>query len=381
MKRICVLTTTRAEYGLLSPLIKRLIGEQEFDVKVVVTGMHLSMEFGLTWREIEQDGVCIDRKIEMLLSADTPAAISKSMGVALIGFADYFEETSPDALLVLGDRYEVLAVCIAAMNMRVPILHIHGGEITEGAVDDAIRHCITKLSYLHFASTKEYRDRIIQMGEEPSRVFNVGALGVENALYAKKLTKEELEESIGWKLENQYAVLTFHPTTLEDNTSEKQVEELLKAIEQFPDIQFLATKANADVGGRIINSCLEEYAATHKHLRCYTSLGMKRYLSALKYAKFVIGNSSSGLLEAPIFGIPTVNIGNRQKGRIRGKSVLDCKPERDSIIETIQSALLMDIEKIENPYGCGETSAEIIRIIKKEFKTNHSIVKKFYDIS
>lgn len=380
MKRICILTATRAEYGLLSPLIKRLIKTQEFDVRVAVTGMHLSTEFGLTWKEIEQDGVHIDRKIEMLLSADTSAAISKSMGVALMGFADYFDEVSPDALIVLGDRYEVLAVCVAAMNKRIPIFHIHGGEITEGAVDDAIRHCITKLSYLHFTSTEKYRRRVIQMGEEPSRVFNVGALGVENVLYAPKLTKKELEESIGWELGNQYAVLTFHPTTLEVNTSKKQIEELLKAIEQFPDIQFLATKANADTDGRIINRCLEAYADTHQHLRCYTSLGMKRYLSALKYARFVIGNSSSGLLEAPVLGIPTVNIGNRQKGRIRGKSVVDCKPESEDIMDAIQNALLMNIEKIESPYGYGKTSGKIVEIIKKELDANHSVVKKFYDI-
>ena len=222
MKRICVLTATRAEYGLLSPLIKKLRMQPEFDTRVVVTGMHLSPEFGLTYKEIEDDGVEIDRKIDMLLSSDTPSAVSKSMGVALMGFADYFAETIPDALIVLGDRYETLAVCIAAMNDRIPIFHIHGGEITEGAIDDGIRHCITKISYLHFTSTEEYRKRVIQLGEEPDRVFNVGAIGVENALSIEKLSKEELEKSIGWELGENYAVLTFHRLLLKSKTQKSR---------------------------------------------------------------------------------------------------------------------------------------------------------------
>lgn len=381
MKRICILTATRAEYGLLSPLIKKLIKEPEFDVRVAVTGMHLSPEFGLTWKEIEADGVPIDRKIEMLLSADTSAAITKSMGVALMGFADYFAETAPDALIVLGDRYETLAVCIAAMNARIPIFHIHGGELTEGAVDDAIRHSITKMSYLHFTSTEEYRKRVIQLGEEPDRVFNVGALGVENALHVRKMSQAELEESLGWQLGDAYAVLTFHPVTLENNTAEQQVQELLAAIERFPDIKFLATKANADAGGRVINEKLQQYASMHDHLRVYDSLGMQRYLSAIQYAGFVIGNSSSGIIEVPSFGIPTVNIGDRQKGRIRGKSVWDSIPQRDIIEETIGKVLAAGRGMYDNPYGDGKTSDKISDIVRTQLeKGNISVLKRFYDI-
>lgn len=381
MKRICILTATRAEYGLLSPLIKKMLAEPEFDVRVAVTGMHLSPEFGLTWKEIEADGVPIDRKIEMLLSADTPAAITKSMGVAMMGFADYFTEIKPDALIVLGDRYETLAVCVAAMNARIPIFHIHGGELTEGAIDDAIRHSITKMSYLHFTSTEEYRRRVIQLGEEPDRVFNVGALGVENALCAEKMSQKELEESLGWELGGSYAVLTFHPVTLENNTAEQQIQELLNAIESFPDIRFLATKANADAGGRVINEKLQQYASTHGHLRLYDSLGMKRYLSAIKYSRFVIGNSSSGIIEVPSFGIPTINIGDRQNGRIQGESVFNCVPQKDDIEKTILETLSSDGKTFENPYGNGNASEMIMDIIIEQMNNeNKTFFKHFYDI-
>lgn len=386
MKKISVLTATRAEYGLLSPVIKKLMKEPGLDVRVVVTGMHLSPEFGLTYREIEEDGVPIDRKIEMLLSADTPVAVTKSMGVAMIGFADYFSELKPDALLVLGDRYETLSVCMAAMNERIPIFHIHGGEITEGAIDDAIRHCITKLSYLHFTSTEVYRKRVIQLGEEPGRVFNVGALGVENAKNSGMLSREELETSIDWELGDKFAVLTFHPVTLEKNTAEEQITELLIALNNFPDINFIATKANSDTGGRIINEKLGKYASENKHLRCFDSLGMKRYLSAIKNAEFVIGNSSSGIIEAPAFGIPTINIGDRQKGRIRGRSIIDCIAERKSIICAINKALSSELKETcrteESPYGKGNTSDIIVSVLRKYFNEPSTDIKKtFFDIT
>ena len=379
MKCICVLTATRAEYGLLSPLIKKLSAQPEFDTRVVVTGMHLSPEFGLTYKEIEADGIEIDRKIEMLLSSDTPSAVSKSMGIALMGFADYFTETAPDALIVLGDRYETLAVCIAAINARIPIFHIHGGEITEGAIDDAIRHCITKLSYLHFTSTEEYRKRVIQLGEEPDRVFNVGALGVENALNAEKMSKEELEKNIDWELGESYAVLTFHPVTLDKQAPEEQVKELLDALDEITQIKILATKANADAGGHVINEMLEQYSKSHENLKLFDSLGMRRYLSAVEHSKFVIGNSSSGLIEVPALGVPTVNIGDRQKGRARGSSVIDCETGREDIVKAIKTALEMESKAFDSPYGTGGTSDRIIEEIKKALSKDIDLKKKFYD--
>lgn len=376
-----MLTATRAEYGLLSPLIKKLREQPEFDTRIVVTGMHLSPEFGLTYKEIEADELEIDRKIEMLISSDSPSAVTKSMGVALMGFADYFAETAPDALIVLGDRYETLAVCIAAMNERIPIFHIHGGEISEGAIDDAIRHCITKLSYLHFTSTEDYRKRVIQLGEEPDRVFNVGALGVENALNVEKMSKEDLEKSIGWELGEFYAVLTFHSVTLDKQAPEEQVNELLEAIDEFPQVKFLTTKANADAGGHIINEMLSQYSKTHENMKLVDSLGMKRYLGVVQHAKFVIGNSSSGLIEVAALGVPAVNIGDRQKGRARGNSVIDCGTRREDIVKAIKIALEMKSKEFDSPYGSsGSTSNRIIEEIKRALSKDIDLKMRFYDL-
>lgn len=384
MKKICVVTGTRAEYGLLSPVIHALQKAGDFDVRVAVTGAHLSPEFGLTYKEIEKDGIEIDKKIEILLSADTPAAISKSMGLALIGFADYFEEHRPDALLVLGDRYETLAVCIAAMNARIPIIHLYGGETTEGAVDEVIRHCITKLSYLHLTSTEEYRRRVIQLGESPDRVFVVGAMGIENALNKPLMEKGELERSLGMSLKEPYAVVTFHPVTLEDDSAALQCAELLAALDMRSDLKYIMTKANADSDGRIINRMLDEFALSHENAAVFDSLGAVRYLSALKYCRMVIGNSSSGLVEAPSFGVPTINIGDRQKGRLRAESVIDCEPARDSIGAAMQQADEEDYRKLcrnaVNPYGDGHTSEKIVKAIRKAMEQGMDLKKKFYDI-
>lgn len=384
MKTIMVLTATRAEYGLLSPIIKALKKCPEFCVKVAVTGAHLSPEFGLTYKEIEKDGIEIDKKIEILLSADTPSAISKSMGLAMIGFADYFAEDRPDALLVLGDRYETLAVCCAAMNERIPIIHLYGGETTEGAVDEAIRHAITKMSYLHLTSTDEYRRRVIQLGEDPDRVFTVGSVGVENALKQPLFCKQKLEESLGVKLECPYAVVTFHPVTLEEHSAEKQCLELLSAMDEYPNMKFVVTKANADANGRVINNLFEEYAAVHNNVSVYDSLGFIRYLSAVKYADMVIGNSSSGLIEVPSFQIPTVNIGDRQKGRIKAESVIDCIPKKINICDAIAQAQSQEFRTIclnvKNPYGDGCTSEKILNVIKHTIKHFTDLKKKFYDI-
>ena len=385
MKKIAILTATRAEYGLLAPVIKKLDMEPEIDVRVVVTGMHLCGEFGMTVNEIRQDGVHIDREIDIRIDSDTPAGISKTMSRALAGFADYFAENKPDALMVLGDRYETLAVCIAAMNERIPIIHLHGGEATLGAVDEAIRNAITKMSYLHFTATEEYRKRVIRMGEAPDRVFMSGAVGVENALGVERMSKGELEQSLGCELGDSFAVLTFHPVTLENNTAQNQIDELIKAMEKYPDITFLCTKANADVDGKIINERLRQCADTHRNVLLYDSLGVRRYLSALSYAEFVIGNSSSGIIEVPSFGIPTINIGDRQKGRIQAESVINCEPLFEDIADAIEKARSLQfrnhIRNISNPYGDGKAS-DVIVDVTKDFLLNDKFEtqKKFYDI-
>lgn len=394
-KKICVVTATRAEYGLLKNIILKLQAIPEYTVNVAATGMHLSPEFGLTYREIEADGIQIDKKIDILISADTPSAISKTMGLAMIQFADYFEESKPDLLVVLGDRYETLAVCCAAMNQRIPIAHLHGGETTQGAVDEAIRHAITKLSFLHFTSTESYRNRVIQLGEAPERVFCVGATGIENIINSPLLTREELRESLakeqpGFELDGDYAVVTFHPVTLENGSEREQAEELLAAIHQAKDCKFIITKANADAGGRVINAMLDDFLVKEEKEQpgkvfLTKSLGMVRYLSALKYSAMVIGNSSSGLMEAPSFGIPTVNIGNRQRGRIQGESILNCEPVCEDILRAMETARAKEwqerCKKAKNPYGDGHTSEKIVTIIQEWLeKDKIQLMKEFYDI-
>lgn len=384
MKSITVLTATRSEYGLLSPIIHALQECGELEVRVVVTGAHLSPEFGLTYQEIEKDGIHIDRKIEILMSADTPSAISKSMGMALIGFADYFAERRPDALVVLGDRYETLAVCCAATNERIPIIHLYGGETTEGAVDEVIRHAITKLSFLHLTSTEEYRRRVIQLGEDPQRVFAVGAIGIENAIKMPLLSKEELEAELNFKLSRPYAVITFHPVTLEKNSAENQCKELMKALERHPEMNYIITKANADADGRIINKLLDDFALTHDNVAVFESLGAVKYLSALKYADMVIGNSSSGLVEVPSFKLPTINIGDRQKGRLKAESVIDCVPSEISISQAIDRASSEAFKEkcrtVKNPYGDGNTSKRVVTEITKMMEQTIDLKKKFYNI-
>ncbi|MBS5002716.1 UDP-N-acetylglucosamine 2-epimerase [Holdemania filiformis] len=384
MKSIMVLTATRAEYGLLNPIIRELKNKSELQVRIVATGAHLSPEFGLTYKEIEKDGYELDRKIEILLSSDTPSAISKSMGLVMIGFADYFAERRPNAILVLGDRYETLAVCCAAMNERIPIVHLYGGETTEGAVDEAIRHAITKMSYLHLTSTEEYRRRVIQLGENPERVFTVGAVGIENAKKQKLISKEELEKDLGFSLDKPYAVVTFHPVTLEGKSAGEQCREMLHAFDRHPEMKYIISKANADSDDRIINKMLDEYAGTHENVLVRESLGMIRYLSALKYADMVIGNSSSGLVEAPSFQIPTINIGDRQKGRLQAESIINCKPLEQDICSAFGIAQSVSFKNkcrtVVNPYGDGLTSPKVVKHIMDMFHNGIDIKKKFYNI-
>jgi len=385
MKRICIVTGSRAEYGLLKPIMKKLVQTKRYDVRIVVTGAHLSPRFGSTYREILDDGFVIDAQIDILQSGDAPSDITKSMAKAMSGFADYFEKKLPDLLIVLGDRYESLAVCCAAMNQRIPIAHLHGGETTQGAIDESIRHCITKMSHLHFTSTREYARRVVQLGEQPKSVHCVGAIGVENILAEELLSKPELEKELGMQLKKPYAVVTFHPVTLEADEKGMQMRELLKAVSTFEDMQFVFTKANADANGIIINDLLDSHAKKHTNAAVFDSLGVKRYLSTLKYAKMVIGNSSSGLLEAPSFGIPTVNIGDRQKGRLKADSVINCAPNAAAIEEAVNKACSSDFlqiaRKSTNPYGSGGTSDKVIGHINAFLdKESIDLKKKFYDL-
>lgn len=380
MKKVAVVTATRAEYGILRPLIFRLRKEREFQLQVIVTGTHLSEKYGDTQEEIENDGVEVFRRIPILKDGNTPYDISLTVANALQGFALYFKEEKPDMVVVLGDRTEILGVCTAAMNERVPIAHLHGGEVTEGAVDDCVRHAITKMSYLHFPATEVYRKRIIQLGEEPERVFNVGALGVENILHVPLLSYQEICEQIGIPKGEDYVVMTFHPVTLENETAREQTEELLRAIEQEKNRFYLITMANADAGGDIVNDMLRRFAAKMKNVKLVASLGMIRYLSAVKYSRFVLGNSSSGIIEAPALGTPTVNIGDRQKGRLMADTIISCAPKKEEIVDAMRLADKTE-HKVSTIYGDGNTAEKIVSVMKDFLLHDKINLKKtFYDM-
>ena len=340
----------------------------EVNLQVLATGMHLSPEYGNTWMAIERDGFKVDRKVEMLLSSDTSRAMAKSTGIGLSGMADAFEELSPDLILLLGDRFEILAAATAAALMRIPVAHIHGGEATEGAIDDSLRHAITKLSHLHFASTEAYRQRIIQMGEHPDRVFNFGAPGIDSITSLKLLSREELEESIGFKLGERFLLVTFHPVTLGTAPSSAEMSELLAALSELPDdIRIVLTLPNADAGGRALAAQIREFTDEHPtRAIAFTSLGQLRYLSAMKHCLAVVGNSSSGVIEAPSLGVAVVNIGDRQKGRIQAESVINCEPDRVSILAAIAKAITTEFQHsaatVANPYGKAGASEKIAKV-------------------
>lgn len=386
MKKICVFTGTRAEYHLLSPLMKRICQDPELQLDLIVTGAHLSEQYGSTYRAILADGFEINKKIYILDDQAEKTDMNQAVAKCLSECGKYFEESKPDLLVLLGDRYEILGPAIAALNCKIPIAHIHGGETTEGAIDEAIRHMVTKCSYLHFTSCEPYRQRVIQLGEEPDRVFNVGSLGVENILTQKLLTRDELAETLPITQNSRYCLSTFHPVTLENNTAEQQVAQMLEAFLQFPELKFIITKANADEGGRQINAVIDCYVEKYPE-RLYTefSLGMIRYLSAMKYAELVIGNSSSGILEAPSFGVPTINIGDRQKGRIQARSVINCIPGQAEIASAMKQGLdetfRASIAHMETPYGNGTASQQMISIIKKHLNSGIDLKKKFYDLN
>jgi GDP/UDP-N,N'-diacetylbacillosamine 2-epimerase (hydrolysing) len=382
-RKVCVITGTRAEYGLLYWLMKEIESDKDLELQIIATGMHLSPEFGLTYREIEKD-FHIDRKIEMLLSSDTSIGISKSMGLAQISFAEAYEQLHPDIVVILGDRYEMLSAATAALIANIPIAHIDGGEITEGAFDDAIRHSITKMSHLHFTCTEPYRKRVIQLGEDPNRVFNFGATGLDNIKKLPLLSKEDFERSIGFTLRPKNLLVTFHPATLETESSEKQFSYLLDVLDELENTGLIFTKANSDKNGRIINQLIDEYVKSNSHKAvAFTSMGQLRYLSALQFVDAVVGNSSSGLFEAPAFKIGTINIGSRQKGRLKPSSVIDCEPTKESIKKALSRLYSDEFQKklieTEQLYGDGTASEKICKVIK-EFDLTNITKKSFYDI-
>ena len=383
-RKICVVTGTRAEYGLLRWVMEEIRESASLELQVIATGMHLSPEFGLTYRDIEADGFRVDRKVEMLLSADTPSAISKSIGLAIIGLADAYDQLQPDMLLVLGDRYEILAAATAAMSARVPIAHLHGGETTEGAIDEAIRHSITKMSHLHFVAAEEYRKRVIQLGEHPDRVFQVGGLGIDNILRLLLLNRESLEEALDFSLGEHNLLITFHPVTLEQNTSAQQMRELLTSLAKLKQTHLIFTMPNADTEGRVLFELIEEFVQQNpERTKAFTSLGQLNYLSCLKHVDAVVGNSSSGLTEAPSFQIGTINIGDRQRGRLKAASVIDCDPDLKSIQQAFELLYSTDFKEllasVESPYGEGGASESIVRVLE-EYTFEGLTKKKFYNL-
>ena len=383
MRKICVVTSTRAEYGLLYWLLKEIEADSELKLQLIVTGMHLSPEFGLTYKEIEKE-FKIDKKIEILSSSHTSLDICAEMARVYEKFAPALAELKPDILVLLGDRYEIFGVAGVASIMQIPIAHIHGGETTQGAFDEAFRHSITKMSHIHFAATNEYANRIIQLGEEPSRVFNVGGPGIENIKKLNLLNKDEFEKSIKFKLAKKNILITFHPATLENSSAREQFNELLNALDELEETNFIFTKANSDTDGDVINKMIDEYVSENPQKAvAFVSLGQLRYLSAIKFVDIVLGNSSSGLLEVPSFKKATINIGDRQKGRARASSVIDVRPVKEEILAAIKRAYSKEFEQTLkdtiNPYDGGNPSKKMVKILK-EIKLDGILKKKFYDV-
>lgn len=383
MKKIAIVTATRAEYGLLSPVIKAMRHKEneELRVELIVTGTHLSEQYGMTIKEINDR---IDYKIKIPVKSENEQDISNNQSEVLVKFTELFLREKYNAILLLGDRYETLAVAIAAGNTRTPIFHLCGGDTTEGALDEWIRHSITKISYLHFVTNEESRKRVIQLGEAPSRVFNYGSTSIDNIFTIANMDKKEALNSIGLS-DCNYALCTYHPVTMEEGNVEKQIDEFLNAIKSFPDLQFIVTKSNADQGGARINELLDEAESQIDNLHVFASLGVKKYLSLMKYAELVLGNSSSGIIETPAFHVPTVNIGDRQKGRLQSESIINCGTDKERIIEAINKALSYEhrqvCKKVISPYGDGHTAEQIAeKTINVVMNGNIDLKKKFYEI-
>ena len=383
MKKICVITGSRAEYGLLRWVMQGIKDDAALRLQIIATGMHLSRDFGLTYREIEKDGFRIDRKVKMLTGLDTTVGIANSMGKGLIGFADALNELKPDLIIVLGDRFDIFSAVAAALVACIPVAHLHGGELTEGAFDDAIRHSITKMSHLHFVATDEYRRRVIQLGEQPQRVFTVGGLGVDNISRLKLLKREELEAVLNFKLGKKNLLITFHPVTLEKDAGVKQMGELLKALGKTKDTQLIFTLPNADTNGRKLIKMVKQFVAQYPNARAYPSLGQLRYLSCIAQVDGVVGNSSSGLAEVPSFRKGTINIGDRQQGRLQATSVINCQATRQSIGIAIRRLYSRDFQarlsQVRNPYGTGGASDKVVKSLK-HCSLNGISKKAFYDL-
>lgn len=384
IRKVCIVTGSRAEYGLLQRIMRGIQESEKLALQVVVTGMHLSPEFGQTYLEIEADGFHIDRKIEMLVSSDTPVGVTKAMGLGLIGFADVYEQLQPDVILVLGDRFEMLAAATAAMITCIPVAHLHGGELTEGALDDSIRHAITKMSHLHFVATPEYRQRVIQLGEDERRVHLVGGLGVDAIRYLTLLNRDELERALNFNLASKSLLITFHPLTAERDLSEDQLKELLQALDALFDTSLVFTLPNADAGGRSMIKMIEDFVHTHTNARAYKSLGQLLYLSCVAQVDGVVGNSSSGLLEVPSLKKGTINIGDRQQGRLKASSVIDCQPTSSIILQAIERLYSDEFRKIlestQNPYGEGMASEQVVRYLERADLLG-VVKKRFYDLA
>lgn len=382
-RKICVITGTRADYGLLRWVMQGIKDDADLTLQIIATGMHLSPEFGLTYREIEQDGFSIDRKVEMLTSSDTAVGIAKSMGLGLIGFADVLNDLKPDLIVVLGDRFEIFAAVSAALVARIPVAHLHGGETTEGAFDESLRHSITKMSHLHFVAAEDYRQRVIQLGEQPERVFLVGGLGVDNIKRMTLLDRQELEASLGLKLAQKNLLVTFHPVTLETATATDQMAELLLVLAELKDTQLIFTMPNADTDGRALIKMIEKFVEHNHNAHAYTSLGQLRYLSCIAQVDGVVGNSSSGLLEAPSFNKGTINIGDRQRGRLQATSVINSTPTLQGIKAALKKLYSADfqagLKDVRNPYGEGGASEKVVNTIKN-YAIDGITKKVFYDL-
>lgn len=382
MRKICVVTGSRAEYGILRGLMLAIKNDPELTLQIIATNQHLSKLQGETYQEIERDGFAIDYKVYMAddWAPDNANTTAKAISRGVSGFADAFDALQPDLLLILGDRYEMLALASTALVYKIPIAHLHGGEITEGAFDDAIRHAITKMSHLHFTSTEAYRRRVIQLGEQPERVFNVGALGVENVMKTNFMSKDEIEQSLGFQMTDKCFLCTYHPVTLSNMSSEEQVLNLLRALDDYKDFHIIFTYSNSDTNSQIIIKRIQEYVDKNQG-RCMfiPSLGQRRYFSALKYMKAVLGNSSSGIIEVPSFGIPTLDIGDRQKGRIAADSVIHCGYSTEEIRDGLKEVVAYQSKIIDNPYYKKGTCDAILNIIKT-FPLENLVQKHFYDL-
>jgi len=381
MKKVAIITATRAEYGLLKPLIQKVQEDTSLQLQLIVTGAHLSHSFGKTYKEIEKE-FSIDAKIPLDLEENTPKSNALAMAKLQSELTQTLDELGSDILVILGDRYEMLTAASVAMMLHIPIAHIHGGEVTEGAQDDAIRHAITKLSHLHFTATEVYKKRVIAMGEEPWRVVNVGALGVESIKKLQLLSQEAFEESIGVTLKTKNLLITYHPQTLATLSPQEQFNELLAALESFDDTLLIFTKANADAGGKVINEMIDDFISKHANAIAFTSLGQLRYFSAIKYVDGVVGNSSSGILEVPSFQKPTINIGERQKGRLQADSIINTPIDSEAITKAIESIyspeMQQRVQKSTNPYESEDTSQKIVENLKK-YKKQTLLEKGFYD--